>query len=104
MLGPREPTSESMSARPHGRFVAAADALTLFLVLCTSQIERLGGGVFVAVVLLFALASLWLYLWNLPFYSIAGNQMHVFAAIMVLWAAVCMAMAQLRVGSSGAVR
>jgi hypothetical protein len=90
----RSPRSDDPLARAHGRVDAAATAATLLLVVASSFLESLSATVFITLVCLANASQLYGYLVYLPYYRLAMNHLKVACASALVWASVCMAMAQ----------
>jgi hypothetical protein len=73
---------------------AAATAATLLLVVASSFLESLSATVFITLVCLANASQLYGYLVYLPYYRLAMNHLKVACASALVWASVCMAMAQ----------
>jgi hypothetical protein len=92
----RNPLSECLLARPHGRVEMLLTALRIGLVLLLSVRDTLGVAVVVTVVCLAALAQLYSLLYYLPFYHQSMNQYQCGFALVFMWASLCSAMAFVR--------
>jgi hypothetical protein len=91
----RSPRSGNPLARAHGRVDAAVTALLVLLVVMTSFVESLSPTLYIAVVCIVSAAQLYGYLYYLPYHLPAMNQLKVACASVLLWASLCMGMAQL---------
>jgi hypothetical protein len=92
----RSPRSDSTVACAHGRVSAVTTAIRLVVVLAASFAESMSPTVFITIVCVANVCELYGYLYYLPFYSQLTNQLRVGCSSVLVWASLCMVMAQVR--------
>jgi hypothetical protein len=96
LLFSRDPRTESPCARPHGRVDAAVTLTRTLVVMAAAFVDDMPATLFIAVVCVANVAQLYGYCFYLPYFLQPMNQLQVACASVVVWASLCMAMAQIR--------
>lgn len=92
----RDPRSEGLTARPHGRVEVCVVLTKLTLALCVSVSALMPAYLTMAIITLAAFVFMYSYLKYLPNYNQSVNRANVMFASVFCWATLCMLLAHFR--------